>query len=65
MKIVYMVSDWERSDYELHGIYSTRENAEKAQWLALIRECWGAGTQEFGTAGRSPAFRVAKSAEAM
>ena len=32
----------------------------KAQWLALIRECWGAGTQEFGTAGRSPAFRVTK-----
>ena len=34
----------------------------RAQWLALIRECWGAGTQEFGTAGRSPAFRVVKSA---
>lgn len=32
----------------------------KAQWLSLIRECWGDGTVCIGTAGASPAFQVVK-----
>lgn len=32
----------------------------KSAWLAVIRECWGPRASDFGTAGRSPAFRVVK-----
>ena len=32
----------------------------KAQWFALIRECWGEGTRIIGEAGASPAFQVVK-----
>lgn len=32
----------------------------KADWLKLIRECWGQEAAECGVAGGSPAFRVVK-----
>lgn len=32
----------------------------KAQWFALIRECWGEGARIIGEAGASPAFQVVK-----
>ena len=32
-----------------------------AQWLAVMRECWGPAAQHIGSAGTAPAFQVVKS----
>lgn len=33
-----------------------------AQWLAVMRECWGAGAMHIGSAGTAPAFQIIKGA---
>jgi hypothetical protein len=49
---------------ETPSIYRGRDlhisRRPKAQWLEIIRECWGPGAVCIGTAGRSPAFQVRK-----